>query len=278
MSQLRPGSVLAATGATSLMLAGHLVLRRQWGRPDAVGACCPGSVGGTGPPGLGESPDVGHMHCPFALDLCHELRSPLAALRAELEVAGMDPGQADLHALLGASLRAVGRMEAVITDLLEFARRQQDAPEPSEPVDLAVLVAAEVADRSDRLPVTLRLDEGVSVHAVRELICRVLINLLDNAQRHARQAVEVRVRRDGDTAELAVGDDGAGVAAADRRRIFERFTRLEEARRLDGRGSGLGLAIAHDIVRAHGGGVHVTRSPAGGALFVVRLPAVPPGR
>ncbi len=101
---------------------------------------------------------------------------------------------------------------------------------------------------------------------------RVLANLLDNAERHARTAVEVRVRREGGRAVVGVADDGEGVPAEDRERIFERFVRLDAARSRDDGGAGLGLAIARDVAVRHGGSLTVRDAPAGGALFELRLP------
>ena len=97
-------------------------------------------------------------------------------------------------------------------------------------------------------------------------------NLVDNACRHARSAVVVTVRREGDQAAVDVADDGAGVAPGERARVFQRFVRLDDARaRADG-GAGLGLAIVAEVVAAHGGTVDVVDGPLGGALFRVRLP------
>jgi anti-sigma regulatory factor (Ser/Thr protein kinase) len=111
----------------------------------------------------------------------------------------------------------------------------------------------------------------VTVNAVSTQISRVITNLLDNAQRHAEQTVQIQVSRKGDSAELAVTDDGDGIAEADRERIFQRFTRLGAARSRDHKGTGLGLAIARDIAQAHFGTLQVEDS-AGGARFVLRLP------
>lgn len=115
-----------------------------------------------------------------------------------------------------------------------------------------------------------------------DLLDRVVTNLLANAVRHSQRQVAVSVtRRDAPVGsgsatavvELAVTDDGPGVPEADRTRIFERFTRLDEARDRQSGGAGLGLSIVHDVVVGHGGTVHVEDGPAGGARFVVRLPA-----
>jgi signal transduction histidine kinase len=102
---------------------------------------------------------------------------------------------------------------------------------------------------------------------------RVLANLLDNAERHARSAVTVTVRRDGDRAAVVrVADDGDGVPEGDRERIFERFVRLDDARSRDEGGAGLGLAIARDVAVRHGGTLTAGAAPGGGAQFELRLP------
>ncbi|MEU8172483.1 ATP-binding protein [Microbispora hainanensis] len=100
----------------------------------------------------------------------------------------------------------------------------------------------------------------------------MLSKLLDNAQRHAKTVVFVQVRRTAHAAELVVADDGDGIGEEDRERVFDRFTRLDAARSRDRGGTGLGLAIVRNIVNGHEGEVHVERSSAGGAAFVVRLP------
>ncbi|GAA3846653.1 hypothetical protein GCM10022226_82860 [Sphaerisporangium flaviroseum] len=214
----------------------------------------------------------------FASDASHELRTPVAGLRAQLEEAKMRPQDTDLDQLLDRTLGDVDRLQAILTDLLLLAKIGGGTPNAMEDVDLAESVRMEVSRRSDRLPVQLRLAPGVVVKAVDTQIARVLTNLLDNAQRHARRLVFVEVRRDRESAELVVADDGDGIAEADRERIFERFTRLDASRCRDRGGTGLGLAIVRDIARAHGGTIEVGVSHAGGARFTVRLPlAGPPG-
>lgn len=208
----------------------------------------------------------------FASDVSHELRSPIAGLRVQLEEARLYPDETSLHDVLVRALSDVARLEAIVADLLLLARVEGNTPRALEKVDLAELVLAEVSRRTDRLTRELRLEPGVTVNANRAQIGRVLTNLLDNAQRHAERMVEVEVRRNGDGAELAVVDDGAGIAKDDREKIFERFTRLRAGRDRDGGGTGLGLAISRDIAHAHSGTLQVEDSAMGGARFALRLP------
>ncbi|WP_405150682.1 HAMP domain-containing histidine kinase [Sphaerisporangium sp. NBC_01403] len=222
--------------------------------------------------------DRGRKACRFASDVSHELRSPLAGLRARIEEVRLhgDP-QIDLEELLHRELRDIDRLEAIIDDLLTLSRLQQDGPSRHRPFDLAALVKDDVARRDDRVPVQVRLEPGVFVGGVATQISRILTNLLDNGQRHVKTWIVVTVRRDGDMAEMAVEDDGDGVPPGDRERIFKRFARSEKSLRVDPQGAGLGLAITREIARAHGGTIHVEDSPTGGgARFVLRIPAIDP--
>ncbi|WP_326629936.1 HAMP domain-containing histidine kinase [Nonomuraea fuscirosea] len=208
----------------------------------------------------------------FASDASHELRTAVAGLRVELEEAGLHPDETDLGGLLVRALRGIDRLDAILTDLRVLAEMEGGAPVRPEQVDVAGLVREEIGRRTDRTAVRLRLEPGVHVEAVPIRIIRVLNNLLDNAQRHCRQLVEVRVCREDGHAVLTVTDDGEGVAEPDREQIFQRFTRLEAARHRDRSGTGLGLAIARDIAQAHGGSLHAAVAETGGASFVLRLP------
>ncbi|MEV4752499.1 HAMP domain-containing sensor histidine kinase [Streptosporangium sp. NPDC049248] len=213
----------------------------------------------------------------FASDVSHELRSPLTALRVQIEEARLHGGQTDLDDLLRRVLREADHLESIIDDLLTLSRAEQGGESAAcRPLDMAAVVRQHVARRHDRVPAGLRLESGVFVNGVEPQISRILTNLLDNGQRHVKGSITVGVRRDGDIAEMTVEDDGDGVPPAEREHIFERFARSEKSRRVDPRGAGLGLAITREIAHAHGGTIHVEDSAAGGARFVLRLPAVDP--
>ncbi|MDI9831128.1 HAMP domain-containing sensor histidine kinase [Streptomyces sp. KAU_LT] len=200
----------------------------------------------------------------FVADASHELRSPIASLRTQLEVGAAHPGLLDLEGAVADTVR----LQTLAADLLLLARLDAGERPGDARFDLGALVREHAEDRAG-VTVTAA---AVPVAGSRAQVGRVLTNLLDNALRHARSAVTVGVRAEGEWAVVSVADDGDGVPEADRERIFERFVRLDEARSRDDGGAGLGLAIARDVAVRHGGTLTVGRAPAGGALFELRLP------
>lgn len=212
----------------------------------------------------------------FVADSSHELRSPITTMLAEIEVALAHPDGTDLATVLGDLRSEAERLEHIIDDLLLLARADEGAlaRRRHRLIDLDDLVADEVARlrRRGRVEVGAAGLSAAQIWGDRDPLIRVVRNLLDNAERHARSRVTVELgEEDGGDALLVVSDDGPGIAPADRERIFERFTRLDDARERTAGGSGLGLAIVRDIVRAHGGSVRVEDSEIG-ARFAVRLP------
>jgi signal transduction histidine kinase len=207
-------------------------------------------------------------------DVSHELRNPLAALQAQLEVAAAHPGTAS-QSMLEGSVVEVNRMSQLVEDLLTLARLDEGMLRlrPSD-VDLDELVIFQ----ADRLRAQGKVEvsvKGVSAARVRgdeAQLARVVANLSDNAQRYARHRVEFATVKVGDFYHLMVTDDGPGVPWFERERIFERFVRLDTARAHEGTGAGLGLAIVREIVTAHGGEVWVEDAQPG-ARMVVRLPS-----
>ncbi|MFL6204495.1 MAG: sensor histidine kinase [Acidimicrobiales bacterium] len=213
----------------------------------------------------------------FLADASHELRSPLTRMRAELEVDLAHPDRADLVATHASLLEEAIGLQRLADDLLLVARADERGGELHlEPVDLddVVLRVARRLRADDRVEVDLSGVTAGRVLGDRDQLARVVGNLADNAVRHARSSVRFGLRTDGDAVVLAVEDDGPGVPAADRERVFERFGRVDAARSVGSGGTGLGLAIARDLAEAHGG--TLTLDATAGARFVLTLPAAPP--
>ncbi|GAA4081864.1 sensor histidine kinase [Nonomuraea soli] len=208
----------------------------------------------------------------FAHDASHELRTPIAGLRAQLESAQLYPDDTDVGELVEGALRDTDRIEAIITDLLLLARIGSRVDVTKEPVDLGILVRKALSDRSGGVPITAELGDGIVVNGVRLQLDRLLANLLDNAERHALSRIDITLSASDAEAVLTVENDGPPIPEADRERIFERFTRLDSARSRDEGGTGLGLAIAREVALAHRGALTVDRD----ARFTLRLPLAEP--
>ncbi|MDX3753188.1 sensor histidine kinase [Streptomyces sp. AK08-02] len=200
----------------------------------------------------------------FVADASHELRSPIASLRTQLEVGAAHPELLDVEGAVEDTVR----LQRLAADLLLLARLDAGERPADARFDLAELVREQAEGRAG---VTVGV-ESMEVAGSRGQLGRLVANLLDNAQRHARSAVTVSVRREGARAVVEVADDGDGVPEADRERVFERFVRLDAARSRDDGGAGLGLAIARDVAVRHGGTLTVGETATGGALFELRLP------
>jgi signal transduction histidine kinase len=205
----------------------------------------------------------------FVADASHELRSPIAAMRTQLEVAQRHPDSADWPQVATSVLAEERRLEGLVTDLLALALDDEGAPPPGAVVDLTDVVTEE-AHRARAKPVEVDAD-AVTVHGDRSALQSLVAHLLDNAARHAQSRVEVRLHAEGDDAVLTVDDDGTGIAEADRERVFDRFTRLDEGRSRDQGGAGLGLAVVRAIASRHHGTVRAESSPLGGARLAVTL-------
>ncbi|MGH3496359.1 MAG: sensor histidine kinase [Nocardioidaceae bacterium] len=195
----------------------------------------------------------------FVADAAHELRSPVASIRTQLDVALTTPTDEHEWAEVGRDVRTdVDRIGRLADDLLLLARLDVGTPQHRQAVDLAALIG--------------RGGPPVWVNGDAPALRRAIDNLVANARRHARGRVEVAATLDGLDAVVTVDDDGPGVAADDRERVFERWMRLDDARARDDGGAGLGLPIARSVARSHGGDVVLLDSPLGGARAVLRLP------
>ncbi len=214
----------------------------------------------------------------FVSDAGHELRSPIATIRHELETALASPAAVDVSDLARDLLAEDLRMQTLVEDLLVLARSDEGTIGLNpQVVDLDDILLAEAGRLRSRGLV--RVDAGgISAGRVRgdpAHLARMVRNLVDNAERHATRHVRLALGQDDRTVTIEVADDGDGIAPVDRERIFQRFTRLDDSRARATGGYGLGLAIVREVVAAHGGSVTVEDRASGGARFVVRLPAHP---
>lgn len=212
----------------------------------------------------------------FVSDASHELRSPVAAIRQHAEVAQSYPDGTSTQELAEVVLEEDARLQRIVEDLLLLTRVDEGTlPLESSPVDVDDLLFDDV--KRLRASTGLRVDgSGVSAGRVvgdREQLERMIRNLTDNAARHASREVRLALREDDGHVVLEVDDDGPGVPEEMREAVFERFTRLDDARDRQNGGAGLGLSIVSEIARAHGGSVAVTDAPIGGARFTVTLPS-----
>ncbi|MDA8026460.1 MAG: ATP-binding protein [Actinomycetota bacterium] len=216
----------------------------------------------------------------FVSDASHELRTPIATIRAELEIALIHPEATEIPIALNAALEEADRMARIVSDLLTLAKMDEGALKPKfETVDLDELILGEVR----RLRLHKNVEVLTNIAAARisadgDQILRVIRNLLENAARHCASSVSIAMRRvlveSVDFIEVSICDDGPGIPIEIRKKVFERFHRAEQDRaRLTG-GSGLGLSIVAGLVEAHHGTIEVSDEVGEllGAHFILRLP------
>jgi signal transduction histidine kinase len=207
----------------------------------------------------------------FVSDASHELRSPIATIRAQAEAAVTDDAQSELAAGV---LAEAERMSVLVDDLLSLARHDEQLAPPGQLVDLDDLVYTDAA-RPRRVPVDVSAVSAGQVRARPDELARVVTHLIDNAARHARDHVSVGLSTDPDgQVVLTVDDDGEGIAPENRERVFDRFVRLDDARTRDAGGAGLGLAVVDTVVRSLGGSIVAESSPLGGARLRAEFPPV----
>jgi two-component system sensor histidine kinase ChvG len=215
----------------------------------------------------------------FVADLVHELKNPVAAIRAAADALEGRPGDEARAVRVAGVLRdASSKLDAVVSELLELARAEAGMPdEPRERVDLGDLARGltDAIAGSDRFPGVRWSVDAAGTNDVNGVMSRLdsaLRNLIENAASFAGDAgdVTIRVRGEEERVTVEVADSGPGIRDEDVRRVFDRFftTRGRE------RGTGLGLALVRAVVEAHGGTVSVLR-PEKGAVFRVMLPRRP---
>ncbi len=210
----------------------------------------------------------------FVSDASHELRSPLTAIRGQIEVLARDPDPdaTDVRRVEAVTLAELARVERLVEEMLTLARldegvgpalRELDAPRF---LRQAVLDAPGAAEVGELAPGRIDADP--------EMLGRVVRNLVENARRHAGAEGTIRVSSTVAAGRLRVDvdDDGPGIPSAERESVFDRFHRSDAGRARSAGGSGLGLAIARGIVAAHGGSIRAEESPLGGARISFELP------
>jgi signal transduction histidine kinase len=212
----------------------------------------------------------------FVSDASHELRSPVTAIRQHVEVALSHPEQTSIEELAGMVLEENLRLQRIVEDLLLLSRIDEGTLRLQiAQVDLDDLVFEEASRIRHTADLHVSTEEVLPARVTGDSrqLGKLVRNLVENAARHARSEVAVSLSENHREAILCVDDDGRGIPASERRRVFDRFVRLDEARARDSGGSGLGLAIVAEVAAAHGGSAEALESPLGGARVEVRLPA-----
>lgn len=215
----------------------------------------------------------------FVADAAHELRTPLALLRTNLEVVLSDPHATlvDYREMASALERALERLERLVNDLLLLARGEKDIR--VEPVYLEVLISdviqeLELLAQSHQVSLRYDITDEVVLQADAPLLAQAISNLIRNGiyYNHPSGSVTVTVHREANGVAVSVEDTGIGIPPEEQSHIFERFYCVDRscARRRDG--SGLGLSIAVHIVQLHGGHIQVESTPGAGSTFTIWLP------
>jgi heavy metal sensor kinase len=219
----------------------------------------------------------------FTADSSHELRTPLAVVRGIGEAAVAERRTpAEYEEAIGSMLEEIDRMSTLVDTLLRLSHTDTGTIRLSrEPINLDQLVSDVVASlgilaEERNQTVTLKTGNTVTVMGDRLVLREAVTNVLDNAIKYGplNSTVMISVDRNTDHALLTIADEGPGVPAEHRERIFHRFFRLDEARSRDGGGAGLGLAIAKWAVEIHGGRITVNGRQGGGSEFLIQLPLV----
>ena len=212
----------------------------------------------------------------FVADASHELRSPLTAIRGQLEVLARErhPGVEEVRRVEAKVMEEMRRVERLVDDLLSLARLDEGLPISRREIEVRAFLGALATAPGDGAAELGRVDAG-TLDADPELLAQVVRNLVANARRHADRVV-LSAEAKGRRLSIAVDDDGPGIPPAQRELVFERFHRLDSARDRTAGGSGLGLAIARSIVEAHGGRIAAGDSPLGGARVSFELPGFTP--
>ena len=218
----------------------------------------------------------------FVVNVSHELKTPVGALSllAETVEAAADDPEA-VRRFAGRMQRESARLSALVQEIIELSRLQVAGGLGAMTLVDVDRVVAEAVDRARTTAVAKQITidaggtRGETVYGGHALLVTAVRNLLDNAVAYsgAGTHIGVGVRRAGDLVEIAIVDQGIGIARTDQERVFERFYRVDPARSRDTGGTGLGLSIVKHVVADHGGDVVVWSQPGRGSTFTLRIPA-----
>ena len=212
----------------------------------------------------------------FVADASHELRGPLAALRADLEISVTHPGRTHWITAANDMLGDVERLQQLTEDLLTLARTEQEHHD-HKPTNLADITTRLVADiRRAGLVVTVHeLDSPAMLLGDPDQLHKLVRNLIHNAEEHATSKIDITIDRQQHLIRLTVTDDGPGIPIDDRERALQPFVRLDVARTRNTGGTGLGLAIVNGVVNTHHGSLRIADNEPHGATITVELPVGP---
>ncbi len=213
----------------------------------------------------------------FTSDASHELRTPMSVIMAQCEYSMEEPQtEEEYQGALEVIHRQGKKMTRLIEDMLDFSRLEQGAERyGKEPLDFGELVRSVCEDmaliQEKGIRLTFQVEEGVVLLGNRELLTRLLSNLIGNAYRYGKENghIFVKLEKNEREARLSVEDDGSGIARSEQEKIFHRFYQADNAR--TGEGSGLGLAMVQEIAGYHGGTVWVESEPGIGSTFFVLM-------
>jgi signal transduction histidine kinase len=212
----------------------------------------------------------------FVADASHELRSPLTAVRGQIEVLARkeNPSAEEVRRVEAMTMTEMRRVERLLNDLLALARLDEGIGPSVHEVEIGPLLRA-LAEATAGEPTEVSALATGTVSADPDLLAQVIRNLLSNAHRHAARVVLSSTAR-ADVLTISVDDDGPGIPTEEREHVFDRFHRSEPSRDRASGGSGLGLSIARSIVKLHGGRIWVEDSTLGGARVSFELPGFTP--
>lgn len=235
---------------------------------------------------------IGRLHASveelrrFTADAAHELRTPLAVLRTEVEVALRAPRSSEVyHQVVQVTLQEVTRLARLTDQLLLLSRQDgglQRAPDDDVQLDALLCdVIDQIRPRAEQQQIAIdgQLDGEWVVRGDDIRLSQVLFNLLDNGIKYNRQGGRILIRGQiaGNRGRIVIEDTGQGIPAADIPHVFQRFYRVDQSRNRERGGIGLGLAICRSVVEAHGGTISLVSTPGTGTQVTVELPLVPGG-